>query len=61
MAKKINIRCDEMDRRQELQSNVTLNGIDYIEIVTQPQEDNQYLLEVHFIENMASSLKKGIL
>lgn len=41
--------CDDEARRAEVQKHVTLNGIDYIEVVTAPPADNQLVLEVYFI------------
>jgi hypothetical protein len=41
--------CDDQARRAQVQKHPTLNGIDYIEVVTEPSADNQRVLKVYFI------------
>jgi hypothetical protein len=41
--------CDDEARRAQVQKHATLNGIDYIEVVTEPLADNQRVLKVYFI------------
>jgi hypothetical protein len=41
--------CDDRARRAGVQEHPTLNGIDYIEVVTEPDAYNQRVLKVYFI------------
>ncbi len=41
--------CDDEARRGLIASSATLNGIDYVEIVTSPPADNELVLLVYFI------------
>jgi hypothetical protein len=41
--------CDDQARRAKVQEHPTLNGIDYIEVATEPRTDNQRVLRVYFI------------
>lgn len=41
--------CDDETRRKQLRESGTLNGIDYVEVVTAPPADNQLVLRVYFI------------
>ena len=40
-------------RRGDLQRHLTLNGIDFLEVVTAPDADNQRVLQVHFLPPVA--------
>ncbi len=41
--------CDESLRRALIEKDPQLNGIDYVEVVTHPEADNERLLQVFFI------------
>ena len=45
------LRCADDARRERLRSDPKLHGIDYLEVATSPQADNQRLLRVYFIDN----------
>jgi hypothetical protein len=47
--------CDDEARRALVAAHATLNGIDYIEVATEPQTDNQVLLRVYFIPTVSLS------
>lgn len=49
MTRPPNLFCDEEDRRASVGRDDALNGIDYLEVVTEPPIQNQRLLEVHFM------------
>ena len=40
---------DDNARRADLQKHLVLNGIDYLEVDTTPESDNQRVLRVHFL------------
>ena len=50
MAKYQSLICDDIERREQIVLHGLLNGIDYIEVVTEPPADNQRILQVYFIE-----------
>lgn len=41
--------CDDALRRVQIEKDQQINGIDYVEIVTSPAEDNERVLQVFFI------------
>ncbi len=49
MAEYRNVFCDDEARRAKISKHPTLNGIDYIEVVTEPPAVNQPVLQVFFI------------
>lgn len=55
-----NLICDDEARRVELREHETLNGIDYIEVVTEPPADNQKILKVYFISKTTSAGKNNL-
>jgi hypothetical protein len=42
--------CGDDARRAQLRTDPDLNGIDHIEVVTEPRDENQRVLELHFVE-----------
>lgn len=52
--------CDEDVRRALLRAHPTLDGIDYIEVVTEPDADNQRVLEVHFIPKRDAAAQQNL-
>jgi hypothetical protein len=44
------LACEEDVRRDDLAARDDLHGIDYLEVVTAPAADNQFVLELQFIE-----------
>ncbi|NBF39481.1 MAG: hypothetical protein GVY14_03605, partial [Spirochaetes bacterium] len=54
------VHCDDEARRALIQAHDTLQGIDYIEVVTAPPADNQRLLEVHFIANTTADGERSL-
>lgn len=42
--------CGDDARRAELRTDPDLNGIDHIEVVTEPRDENQRVLALHFVE-----------
>ncbi len=49
---------DDNARRAALQADLTLNGIDYLEVDTTPESDNQRVLRVYFLPPQDSSSTK---
>jgi len=41
--------CDDAARRRQIQQDPSVNGIDYVEVVTSPAADNERVLQVYFI------------
>jgi hypothetical protein len=54
------IRCDDEERRALIQAHDTLQGIDYLEVVTAPPADNQKLLELHFLANTTADGERSL-
>jgi len=53
----LDLRCGDEARRAQLRIDPNRHGIDYLEVATTPQADNQRVLRVYFIEHdVASSL-----
>ncbi len=44
------LSCAEDDRRKPFEADDVFQGIDFVEVVTAPPADNQYVLEVRFIQ-----------
>jgi hypothetical protein len=55
-----NLMCNDEERRNTLRDHPTLNGIDYIEVVTAPPGDNQRALQVHFITKKKAEHKTAL-
>lgn len=55
MARNRSLICDDIERRQQIVQHSLLNGIDYIEVVTEPAADNQRVLEVYFIDKSTAA------
>ena len=45
------LRCGDDSRRAQLRIDANRHGIDYLEVATTPQADNQRVLRVYFIEH----------
>jgi hypothetical protein len=51
----IDVTCGKDTSRDELATSPFLNGIDYVEIVTEPPADNQRVLVVHFVPDESAA------
>lgn len=52
--------CDDEARRAQISEHPTLNGIAYIEVVTEPPADNQRVLKIYFIPKTTPAGRIGL-
>lgn len=55
-----NLVCDDEARRALLEADPSIQGIDYIEVVTAPLKDNQFVLEIYFIPKTKQAGKDSL-
>ena len=49
------LRCEDDSRREQLRTDPLRHGIDFLEVATEPAEENQRVLRVFFIEKQGPS------